>query len=177
MVGLALVLRDLVQRRLGVAWTVVAILAGALLSGLFADPSLVYASVAAFVLSEIGDFAVFTPLQRRGLVVAVVLSSLVGLIVDSLVFLWLAFGSLDFLLGQVLGKTIMVGLSIPLIAWLRSRGRADTYFDCSEGSLHTGHNRCVTGAQLPGPYLTSSAVVEFLQPVAGRGDRRPGGAA
>ena len=42
------------------------------------------------------------------LVAAVVASSAVGLVVDSIVFLWLAFGSLDFLAGQVVGKAWMV---------------------------------------------------------------------
>jgi len=45
----------------------------------------------------------------------------VGLVVDSVVFLWLAFGSLDFLLGQIVGKAWMVLLSIPFVAWLRRR--------------------------------------------------------
>jgi len=58
---------------------------------------------------------------RRGLIVAVVASSVVGLVVDSIVFLWLAFGSLDFLLGQIVGKAWMVLLSIPFVAWLRRR--------------------------------------------------------
>jgi len=51
----------------------------------------------------------------------VVASGAVGLVVDSIVFLWLAFGSLDFLLGQVVGKAWMVLLSIPFVAWLRRR--------------------------------------------------------
>jgi uncharacterized PurR-regulated membrane protein YhhQ (DUF165 family) len=53
--------------------------------------------------------------------VAVVASSVVGLVVDSVVFLWLAFGSLEFLLGQIVGKTWMVLLSIPCVGWLRRR--------------------------------------------------------
>ncbi len=44
-----------------------------------------------------------------------------GLVVNSIVFLWLAFGSLDFLLGQIIGKTWMVLLAIPLVAYLRRR--------------------------------------------------------
>ena len=52
---------------------------------------------------------------------AVVISSLAGLVVDSLVFLQLAFGSLDFLPGQVIGKLWMVALSLPLLHWLRRR--------------------------------------------------------
>ena len=52
---------------------------------------------------------------------AVVASGVVGLVVDSIVFLWLAFGSLDFLAGQVVGKAWMIVLAIPFVAWLRRR--------------------------------------------------------
>jgi uncharacterized PurR-regulated membrane protein YhhQ (DUF165 family) len=121
MIGIALVLRDLVQRRLGVSWAVGAILAGAALSAAIAPPALVVASVVAFLLSELADLAVYTPLARRRLVLAVVLSGLVGLVIDSVAFLWLAFGSLDFLAGQVIGKAWMIVLSIPFVAWLRRR--------------------------------------------------------
>lgn len=121
LVGLGLVLRDLVQRRLGLRWAVAAIIAGCLLSAAFAPPSLVLASAAAFLLSETADLLVFTPLQRRGLVMAAVVSSVVGLVVDSVVFLSLAFGSLQFLTGQVVGKALMVLIAIPALAWLRAR--------------------------------------------------------
>lgn len=121
MIGIALVLRDLVQRRLGKAWSVIAIAIGAALSAFIAPPALVMASMMAFLLSELADFAVYTPLQRRGLVRAVLLSSLAGLVVDSVVFLYLAFGSLDYLAGQIIGKTWMVLLSLPLVQWFRRR--------------------------------------------------------
>ncbi|MBY0337558.1 MAG: VUT family protein [Acetobacteraceae bacterium] len=121
MIGLALVLRDMVQRRLGLGWAVAAILAGAALSGLLAPPALVLASALAFLFSEAADLAVYTPLQKRGLVLAVAASSAVGLVVDSVLFLWLAFGSLDFLAGQVVGKAWMVLLALPFIHWLRRR--------------------------------------------------------
>jgi uncharacterized PurR-regulated membrane protein YhhQ (DUF165 family) len=121
MVGFALVLRDLVQRRLGAIMSALAILCGTALSAMLAPPSLVLASGVAFLLSEFADLAVYTPLARRRLVLAVVASSVAGLVVDSIVFLWLAFGSLDFLLGQVVGKGWMVLLSIPFVAWLRRR--------------------------------------------------------
>jgi hypothetical protein len=121
MVGVALVLRDLVQRRLGAVMSALAILSGTALSAFLAPPSLVLASGVAFLLSEFADLMVYTPLARRRLVLAVVASSVAGLVVDSIVFLWLAFGSLDFLLGQVVGKGWMVLLSIPFVAWLRRR--------------------------------------------------------
>jgi uncharacterized PurR-regulated membrane protein YhhQ (DUF165 family) len=121
LIGIALVLRDLVQRRLGLGVVSGAIMVGAALSAVFAPPSLVIASTLAFLLSEIADLAVYTPLARRRLVAAVVASGTVGLVVDSVVFLWLAFGSLDFLAGQVVGKAWMVLLSIPFVMWLRRR--------------------------------------------------------
>ncbi|MBV9249150.1 MAG: VUT family protein [Acetobacteraceae bacterium] len=118
-VGAALVLRDVVQRCLGLAWGLLAIAIGAVLSALVAPTALVLASAAAFALSELADFAVYTPLQRRRLVTAVVASSLVGLVVDSIVFLSLAFGSLEFLPGQVAGKLWAVLVAVPLVRLLR----------------------------------------------------------
>jgi queuosine precursor transporter len=121
MVGIALVLRDLVQRRLGTSISALAVLVGSGLSALYAPASLVVASAIAFLLSEFADLAVYTPLARRRLVAAVIASTCVGLVVDSIVFLWLAFGSLEFLAGQIVGKAWMVLLSIPFVAWLRRR--------------------------------------------------------
>ena len=121
MIGLALVLRDLVQRRLGVGFSAAAVLAGAALSAFLAPPALVLASAVAFLLSEFADLAVYTPLQKRGLVLAVLASGAVGLIVDSLVFLYLAFGSLDFLAGQVVGKAWMVLIALPFVHLMRRR--------------------------------------------------------
>lgn len=123
MIGLAFVLRDLVQRRLGVRWALLAIAAGTALSVLLAPPALVVASGIAFLLSETADLAVYTPLQRRGLMLAVAASSVVGLIIDSAVFLYLAFGSLAYLEGQIIGKAMMVFLALPFVWWLRQRDR------------------------------------------------------
>jgi hypothetical protein len=88
---------------------------------LLAPAALVFASAIAFLLSEFADLAIYTPLARSRLVAAIVASSLLGLVIDSMVFLWLAFGSLDFLAGQIVGKAWMVLLSIPFVAWLRRR--------------------------------------------------------
>jgi uncharacterized PurR-regulated membrane protein YhhQ (DUF165 family) len=99
----------------------VAIAVGTAISAVLAPPALVAASAAAFLLSELADFAVYTPLQRRRLVLAVFASSVTGLVIDSIVFLYLAFGSLDYLGGQIIGKAWMVLLALPLIHWLRQR--------------------------------------------------------
>lgn len=119
-VGLAFTLRDLVQRRLGVAWSVAAVVGGAALTAIL-DPRLALASGAAFLISELLDLAVYTPLQRRHLTAAVLASNLVGLSIDSMVFLGLAFGSLALLPGQIIGKLWMTLLSLPVIHWIRAR--------------------------------------------------------
>jgi uncharacterized PurR-regulated membrane protein YhhQ (DUF165 family) len=118
-VGVALVLRDVVQRCLGLRWGLMAIAAGTALAALVAPAALVLASGIAFALSELVDFVVYTPLQQRRLMLAVIASATVGLVVDSVVFLALAFGSLEFLAGQVVGKLWAVLVAIPLVRLLR----------------------------------------------------------
>lgn len=122
MIGLALVLRDVVHERLGAVWAAGAIVAGGAMSAFLAPPALVIASTAAFLLSEAADMAVYTPLRQRRLALAVMASGLFGAIVDSAVFLWLAFGSLNYLPGQVVGKFWMTGIAAAaLVAARRMR--------------------------------------------------------
>ncbi len=125
-VGLAFVFRDGVQERHGVRTTFVAILVGAGLSAIL-DPALALASGVAFLFSETADLLVYTPLRTRNLPLAVVASNVVGLTIDSLLFLLIAFGSLEFFAGQVVGKawmTLAALALIPLLRVARERGRA-----------------------------------------------------
>lgn len=122
--GLALVLRDAVQSLLGNLWTIAAILAGAVLSAVLADPAVVLGSACAFLFSELADFAVYTPMRKRLPSTAVIVSGLVGSVVDSMIFLTLAFGSLDYLFGQVLGKFWM-SLAGGLVLWLWRQRRTE----------------------------------------------------
>ena len=55
---------------------------------------------------------------------AVAFSNAVGLVVDSVVFLWLAFGSLSFLSGQVLAKAWTTLAAIAVIAAVRATSRS-----------------------------------------------------
>lgn len=119
MIGAALVLRDVVHSFLGWRIAITAIIVGTALSALVAPPVLVVASAAAFLLSELADFGVYAPLRQRRLVLAVALSGLVGSVVDSAVFLTIAFGSLDYLRGQVLGKVWMSLLALPVLLAFR----------------------------------------------------------
>jgi queuosine precursor transporter len=123
--GLALTFRDLTQEWLGRRAVAIAIVVGALLSYLVtSNRDVAVASGVAFLFSEFADFAVYTPLRERrktlaGWLTAVAASNVVGLIVDSILFLQLAFGSLDFLNGQIIGKLWMTILGVLLLLALR----------------------------------------------------------
>lgn len=121
--GLALVLRDWVHEELGPMVTLAAILAGATISTTVAPVPLAVASGVAFLLSELADFAVYSNLRRRGLTAAVLGSSVVGSVVDSVVFLAIAFGSLEYLAGQVIGKFEVVALAVLWLNVWRARPR------------------------------------------------------
>ncbi|WP_309505414.1 VUT family protein [Streptomyces phytophilus] len=124
MVGLVLVLRDAVRETVGRPAVAVAIAAGAVLSFWLATPALAFASAAAFALSETADSLVYEPLRKRGRLTAVAASNAVGLVADSLLFLWLAFGSFTYLPGQLLGKAWMTLAALAVIAVWRSRRKA-----------------------------------------------------
>src|SRR5215218_976792 len=102
--GLAFTFRDLMQEKLGRRAVVVAILLGA-----------------ALLFSELADLGVYTPLRMRFWLWAIIPSNLVGAVLDSVIFLALAFGSLEFLVGQVVGKTWVTLLAVPFLFAFRRR--------------------------------------------------------
>lgn len=119
-IGPALVFRDLVQWTLGKYVSLVTLAFGAVMSYAIADPHIATASAVAFGISELADFALFTWIAPRWSR-AVLAGGIAGALLDSAVFLWLAFGSLAFMPGQVLGKAYGVALAATLIAARRRR--------------------------------------------------------
>lgn len=120
-IGLAFTLRDVVQTTLGKRAVLAGIVLGTVLS-YAVTPALAFASAAAFLVSEALDFAVYTPLMdRQRPFAAVLLSNTVGLLADTILFLQLAFDSLDFWQGQVLGKLWMTVLAAAVIFPIRRR--------------------------------------------------------
>ena len=117
--GLALVLRDGVHHFLGTRWAFYCIVGGTVLSAFLSEPSLVIASAVAFLFSETADLIVYTPLRRRFPAWAIVASGFSGSVVDSLLFLTIAFGDLNYIVGQVLGKFEMSVLAAVLILMMR----------------------------------------------------------
>lgn len=106
LVALTLVLRDLVQRLYGAPGVVAAGIGGVGLSLLLADSAVVWASVAAFVVSFLVDTLVYWLVcvrQHRPMWLGMLISGLVSLVPDTLVFLHLA-DLEQFIPGQLIGK-------------------------------------------------------------------------
>lgn len=101
-------LDTIVAEHTGWQYTLLAIAAGTILSAAV-DWHLAVASGCAFLISETCDLGVYTPLRERGWVRAVALSGLVGAIIDSTLFLWLAEAAIPgptFTLKAVAGLTL-----------------------------------------------------------------------
>lgn len=126
--GLAFGLRDALHETGGRTWTLAAITTGTTVSYLVEDAvtipgghaPIAIASAAAFALSELADLAVYERIPSWWKRVA--LSNTVGAAIDSTLFLWLAFGALDHLAGQVVGKVLMVLPALALV-WHTTRRR------------------------------------------------------
>lgn len=74
------------------------------------------ASAAAFFLSELADFAIYSPLRDKGYARAALASNVVGAVVDTFVFLWLSgFGiAVAVVEGQVIGKLTLTAVAVGL---------------------------------------------------------------
>lgn len=121
--GVAFTARDILHRYAGGWWALAAVALGVGLAYLFADPMLAMASAWAFAAGAVLDTVVFA-LLRRHFLAAVLVSNVVGLGLDSLVFLERAFGSLAFFWPQVLGKGLMTLAAVGVIlAWRKVAAR------------------------------------------------------
>lgn len=110
-------------------WVAGSILTGAALSYWIGDAvaipggktSIAVASGLAFGFSELLDASTYELVRRTGWVKAVVASNLVGAVVDSALFLWLAFGAVDAMGGQIVGKALMILPALPIVWAVRNR--------------------------------------------------------
>ncbi|WP_435246380.1 VUT family protein [Streptomyces sp. NRRL F-5630] len=114
--GAALLARDLVQDTAGRTWVLAGITVGAALTWA-TSPALALASTIAFSAAELADMAIYTPLRDRGWARAVLASNLVGALLDTLLFLWLAGFPLiaATVTGQLVGKLLWATL-LPVTA-------------------------------------------------------------
>jgi queuosine precursor transporter len=124
--GLAFTWRNVLQDVWGRCAVLIAIGAGTGLTWLVASPQIARASLLAFAASELAAFAVYTALNRRSWHVAVLATNSVGVLVDSLVFVPLAFGAWTAVPGQLVGKTTttLAALAVLMLARRQRPSRA-----------------------------------------------------
>ncbi|NKQ59364.1 VUT family protein [Amycolatopsis sp. K13G38] len=122
--GMTFTLRDLLHEALGGRGVLGAIAAGAGLSWLLATPQIAVASVLAFTTSELIGSIVYSRLRGRAVLGAVLGSNLVGLGIDSVLFVPLAFGGFALVPGQVLGKTVATALTVAALLAAKTARRA-----------------------------------------------------
>jgi uncharacterized PurR-regulated membrane protein YhhQ (DUF165 family) len=115
-VGFIFVVRDFAQREIGHR-VLLAMLVGAGLSYVMAAPYVAIASAAAFLVSELVDWLVYT-VTRRPLSERILYSSLLGTPVDSVVFLW-GIGHLS--VTGVVAMTVSKMLGALVVWWLIRR--------------------------------------------------------
>ncbi len=117
--GFAFGIRDALHEVGGRAWVLGSIAAGAGLAWTV-EPNFAVASGAAFGLAELADYGVYAPLRRRNWAAAVVASNIVGAVVDSLLFLSIAFSTTAGWLELTYGKALMIAPSVAVV-WLARR--------------------------------------------------------
>jgi queuosine precursor transporter len=110
--GLAFTFRNLLQDTCGRAAVLVAIGSGTGLAWLIASPRIATASMLAFAASECIAFVVYTALRYRPQLVAVGAANTAGLLVDSALFVSLAFATWTALPGQITGKSASTLLAL-----------------------------------------------------------------
>jgi uncharacterized PurR-regulated membrane protein YhhQ (DUF165 family) len=93
----------------------------------------VLASVVAFAVAELTDFAIYTPLRKRGYIRAALASNVVSAVVDTVLFLNIAepvlrefdptFTVSGALPGQIVGKIILTLVVVLGVAAYRKKRR------------------------------------------------------
>ena len=124
--GAALLLRDVVQDVCGWRWVLAGIAAGAILTAV-TSPALALASTVAFLLAELLDVALYTPLRDRGWARAALLSGIAGAAVDTYAFLALAGFPVTAVSvgGQLVGKALWAtALPVAVVLVVRQVRRA-----------------------------------------------------
>ena len=114
LIAFALLARDMLQELTSRKTIIGLMVAGVVLSYLV-NPAVAVASAAAFAASEMADFAIYTALRARRRHFAMLLSGVVGSAIDSFLFLWLAFGSIIYWQGQVIGKVAVTAICVAIV--------------------------------------------------------------
>ena len=117
--GAVLTLRDVIHDRIGTSGTLAVIAASAPVTALTSTRSLAIASVVTLIVAEIADLLIYARVRSRGRTRAVVFSNTVSGLIDSLLFLTIAFGvtaAVHGSLAMTIGKVVASVITLVLIS-------------------------------------------------------------
>ncbi len=118
-VGLIFVMRDFAQREIGHS-VILAMLVAAAISYFMADPFVAIASLVAFLVSEFGDWAVYS-CTKKPFAQRILISSAISTPIDSAIFLYmLEIASVQAIVLMTLSK--MIGA---LVVWYMVKNRSE----------------------------------------------------
>lgn len=92
LVGVMISVRDALHEQVGLKGTLIAIVVGSIVSSALAPPALAVASGVTMLVAELADAVVYQRLRRRGRTLAAAASNLASSLLDSAVFLTIAYG-------------------------------------------------------------------------------------
>ncbi len=123
--GLAFTFRDFTHEALGRKAVFCAIIMGVCISFFLEDAQhIAIASGVAFGFSELADMLVYERIREKSWMVSIAVSNTVGSVIDSALFLWIAFGSLMFIEGLIVGKLVMILPVMVVLALWKTRSRS-----------------------------------------------------
>lgn len=93
LIGLMLTVRDALHERIRLRGMIVVILAASVVSAVVAPPAIAVASGVTLLVAETADALVYQRLRRQGRLTAAAASNVVSSVVDSVLFLLIAFGA------------------------------------------------------------------------------------
>ena len=123
--GALFALRDVIHERLGPVAVLVIIVASAPLTMIAASPGLAVASLVTFIVAETVDLLVYRRIRASGYAAAAIGSNLVSSLIDSALFLGLAFGAAQALngtMGLTLGKVESSTITVVIVLLIVRRG-------------------------------------------------------
>ncbi len=121
--GAVLTVRDMIHERLGTLGVLAVIAASAPVTALTSTRSLAIASVVTFAIAEIADLLIYERMRHRRRIRAVVVSNAASGVLDSVIFLAIAFGTEAAITGapgMAIGKVGASVLTLALVEILRT---------------------------------------------------------
>lgn len=132
-IGVMITVRDALHEQVGIKATLMAIVVASVVSALLAPASVALASGVTMLAAESADALVYQRLRRRGYLAAAAASNLVSSLIDSALFLSIAYGATAMWHGTyplTVGKVEVSLITLAVVIVIRSVSRRTPALPC-----------------------------------------------